>query len=103
MYACTSPIGLPCKCTVSRRPGPEYIVKSPPVSLSKGSPFFLHQRRHERALRICLVIDQYWGFTSRASRTTHHRLDIGMRHGIKLLVLEFVVGANVDVGTPVFC
>lgn len=32
---------------------------------------------------------------------THHRLDIGMRHGIKLLKPELIVGADIDVSTPV--
>lgn len=32
---------------------------------------------------------------------THHGLDVGMRYGIKLLILELIVGANVDVGAPV--
>jgi hypothetical protein len=103
MYECTSPIGLPCKCTISRRPGPEYTLKSPPAPLSKDSPQFLHQRGHERALRICLVVGQYWEFRTRHYVSTYHGLDIGMRHSFELLVLQLVVGTDVDVSTLVLC
>lgn len=34
---------------------------------------------------------------------TYHGFDVGMGHGVELLVLELVIGTNVDVCTAVFC
>ena len=31
----------------------------------------------------------------------YHRADIRVRDGIKLLILELIVGADVDIGTPI--
>lgn len=33
--------------------------------------------------------------------STHHGADIRMRHGIELLVLKLIVGADVNVSAPV--
>lgn len=34
-------------------------------------------------------------------RNAYHGLDIRVRYGIKLVELQLVVGANVDIGSPV--
>lgn len=44
-----------------------------------------------------LVLD----FGGQTSIITYHGLNVGMRYGIKLLILELIVGANVNIGTPV--
>lgn len=42
-------------------------------------------------------------YISRHGASTYHGLNVGMGHGVELLVLELVIGADVDVSAPVFC
>lgn len=61
----------------------------------------LHKRRHDRALSVRLHNMLALSITKDAFGT-HHGLDVGMGNGIKLLVLELVIGTDVDVSASVF-
>ena len=40
---------------------------------------------------------------SKHGESTYHGLNVGMGHGVELLILKLVIGADVDVSAPVFC
>lgn len=45
------------------------------------------------------ILDEY--NTWLQSQKTHHWADIRVRYGVKLLVLELIIGANVDISATV--
>lgn len=65
----------------------------------------LHQRRHDRALRIGLERKKGLVLASHGrwsvDKRTHHGLNVRMRHGLELRELQLVVGTNVDVSALV--
>lgn len=60
----------------------------------------LHQRRHERAIGISLGKSQLQN-RQEFSASTYHGPNIRVGDGIKLLILQLVIRADVDVSTAV--
>lgn len=64
----------------------------------------LHERRHKRALCVRLFIESIHKLEELGSRDeTYHRANVWVRHSIKLLILELIVGADIDICSPVLC
>lgn len=66
-------------------------------------PILSNQPGHKGALgiRLWIRLVLILRHVDRGAKWTHHRADIRVRHSVELLKLELIVGADVDVGTPV--